>query len=136
MEYTEDLSRLAPENLRGFYADWPANSHPTPEAHLEILRRSYRAWVALEGEKCVGFINAISDGIFYAFIPQIEILPEYQRKGIGKELMKRMLASLDRMYAVDLICDEDKAPFYDSLSFTRRVGMVRRNYQNQSPQLP
>jgi ribosomal protein S18 acetylase RimI-like enzyme len=52
-----------------------------------------------EGEPTVvGFINAISDGLATAFLPWLEVLPDYQGRGIGRELTKRMLAELADLY--------------------------------------
>ncbi len=127
--YTDNVENIAPEALSGFFVDWP--NHPNTQAHLEILRNSYRVWLACDGERCVGFINAISDGIFYAYIPLLEVLPEYQGNGIGSELVKRMLDSLDGMYAIDVVCDESVAAFYKRIGFGKCAGMVRRNIANQ-----
>ena len=115
--------------LQGFFVGWP--SHPDPQTHMEILRRSHAVWLAFDGSRCIGFINALSDGVFYAYIPLLEVLPNYRGKGIGKELATRMLQSLADMYAVDVVCDEEVASFYDKLGFSRCVGMVQRNRQNQ-----
>ena len=127
--YTDKIGFLSAKQLQGFFVDWP--DHPDPEAHLEILRGSYTAWIALDQGRCVGFINALSDGIFYAYVPLLEVLPEYQGQGIGTELVRRMLRTLEGMYAIDIVCDESVAPFYKAIGFDRCVGMVKRNYINQ-----
>lgn len=57
-------------------------------------------------DQVVGFINAISDNVFYAFIPLFEVLPTYQQQGIGREMLRRMFDLLQSMYAIDLLCDE------------------------------
>lgn len=125
VEYTQDISALSAEQLDGFFVGWPAA--PDPARRLEILRASYRVWLAMDGGRCVGFINALSDGIFYAFLPLLEVLPEYQGRGIGKELVRRMVESLGGLYGIDIVCDEEIAPFYAKLGFARCCGMVRRN---------
>lgn len=127
--YTNRIESVSAGQLTGFFVGWAA--HPDPEAHLEILRASHTVWLAFHNDQCVGFINALSDGVFYAYIPLLEILPSYQGRGIGKELLTRMLESLSGMYAIDIVCDESVAPFYDRLGLSRCVGMVRRNYENQ-----
>jgi len=129
MVYTDNVESLSANQLVGFFAGWP--EHPDPAAHLAVLRRSYAVWLALDGERCVGFINALSDGVFYAHIPLLEVLPEYQGQGIGTELLRRMLETLEGMYAVDVVCDESVAPFYAARGFGRCVGMARRNYARQ-----
>ncbi|MHB9030578.1 MAG: GNAT family N-acetyltransferase [Candidatus Latescibacterota bacterium] len=124
INFTDDLSGLSTRRLTGFFSGWP--SHPDPETHLSILRNSYKVCLALDGDRCVGFINALSDGVFYAYIPLLEVLPDYRGQGIGSELVRRMLESLDGMYAVDIVCDPDVAPFYEKLGFARCVGMIQR----------
>ena len=127
--YTNDIRNLRSQQLDGFFVGWP--NHPSPCAHLEILQGSYAAWLALNEDRCVGFINALSDGVFYSYIPLLEVLPDYQGRGIGKELVKRMLEALGKMYAIDIVCDESVASFYRAMGMDKCVGMVTRNFANQ-----
>jgi len=127
--YTDDATQLSPDQLTGFFVGWP--EHPDPRTHMEILRRSYAVWLAFDQERCVGFINALSDGIFYAYIPLLEVLPEYQGQGIGTELLQRMVASLADMYGIDIVCDKSAASFYTTRGFSQCAGMARRNYAKQ-----
>ncbi|MBN2309992.1 MAG: GNAT family N-acetyltransferase [Candidatus Hydrogenedentes bacterium] len=127
--YTDEVTSIGPGQLEGFFVGWP--DHPDPDTHLDILRRSYAVWLALDGGRCVGFINALSDGVFYAYIPLLEVLPGYRGRGIGSELVRRMTETLGGMYAIDVVCDEDVAPFYTAKGFGRCVAMIKRNYGNQ-----
>jgi GNAT superfamily N-acetyltransferase len=127
--YTSDVTTISAERLTGFFVGWP--EHPDPGTHLEILRRSHAVWLAFDHERCVGFINALSDGVFYACIPLLEVLPEYQRQGIGTELLRRMVETLGGMYAIDVVCDESVASFYAANGFGRCAGMTKRNRANQ-----
>jgi ribosomal protein S18 acetylase RimI-like enzyme len=132
MRYTDSLDGIGVEQLRGgFWVDWP--DHPSPERHLDILRGSYAVWLAIDDEtgEVVGFVNAISDGVLAAYIPLLEVLPDYQGRGIGHELMRRMLASLGHLYMVDLACDEHLQPFYERFGMRRAMAMIARNYDRQ-----
>ena len=40
-----------------------------------------------------------------------------QGRGIGTELMRRLLARVEHLYMVDLCCDADLEPFYRRLGF-------------------
>jgi len=62
----------------------------------------------------------------------IEVLPDYQGKGIGKRLMENMLSTLKAFYMVDLLCDQELQIYYDKFDMRRSQGMIIRNYQNQS----
>lgn len=75
IRYTDDMSALTADRLRGFFVGWP--TAPSPEQHLAVLRGSYRAVVAIDEatDEIVGFITMISDGVLTAFIPWLEVLP-------------------------------------------------------------
>lgn len=131
IRYTNKLDNIKKEDLRGFFQGWP--SPPSEEKHLEILKNSTYIWLAInENNDVVGFINSISDKCLSAYIPLLEVKPEYKNKGIGTELVKRMIESLGDYYMVDLLCDEDVIPFYKRLNMFEVKGMVIRNYNKQS----
>lgn len=114
--YEDDASGVRPEQLEGFFVGWP--SPPSPERHLEVLTGSAHVVLAREEDgRVVGFVTAISDGVLSAYIPLLEVLPEYQGRGIGTQLMRRMLDKLGGLYMVDLCCDAALEPFY------RRLGL-------------
>ena len=114
--YTDDLSGVDSPQLDGFFVGWP--QPPSPEQHLALLRGSYAVVLARdETARVVGFVNAISDGVLSAYIPLLEVLPSHHGRGIGSELMRRLLARLDTFYMVDLVCDAELEPFY------RRLGL-------------
>ena len=128
--YQETTNGIRPSDLQGFFVGWP--NRPSPEGHLMILQGSYYLVLALS-KSCgvVGFITAITDGVSCAYIPYIEVLPDWQRKGIGTELVTRMMEKLKPFYTIDLICDEDVQGFYEKLGFSERRGMTIRNYDSQ-----
>ena len=132
IRYTDELEGISADQLHGgFFVGWP--NPPSAETHLNILQSSYAIVLALDTtNQVVGFINAISDGVLSAYIPLLEVLPEYERQGIGSELTRRMLARLSDLYMVDLLCDDDLQPFYARLGLTPATGMLMRNYANQS----
>lgn len=125
VEFRSEVAGLRPEQLRGFFVGWPVR--PTPQQHLAALRGSYRVVLALDDRgQVVGFINAISDGVAAAFIPWLEVLPAHQRRGVGSELVRRMLASLDHLYSVDLTCDPELRGYYQRLGLQPLLGMGTR----------
>lgn len=129
--YTDAIDSVSPAALRGFFVGWP--DPPSPETHLRLLHSSYAAIVAIDGARVVGFITAISDGVLSAYVPLLEVLPEHQGRGIGVELVRRMRERLANLYMVDLLCDDDVAPFYERVGgFQRAGGFALRNYPMQS----
>ena len=111
----------------GFFADWPVK--PSSERHLELLRGSHAVELALDEDTVVGFATATSDGVLSAYIPLLEVLPEYQGQGIGSELIQRLLMRLDGLYMIDLARDASLESFYERLGFhvlDRAMGQRRR----------
>ncbi len=130
--YTESLRGVAVEQLHGFFVGW--KNPPSPRRHLDILLGSDHVVLAIAKapRKVVGFINAISDGVLSAYIPLLEVLPEFQKRGIGRELVTRMLGKLEHLYMVDLTCDLDMREFYEKAGLKAAFGMVQRNYERQN----
>ena len=131
--YRESADGLTEEHLQGqFFVGWP--NPPSPATHLRILHGSDHVVVAIDDATgmVVGFVTAISDGVLAAFIPNLEVDPAYQKRGIGTELVRRLLAQLSNLYSIDLLCDEDVQPFYDRLGLRRATGMLHRNYDRQA----
>ncbi|MFF0244101.1 GNAT family N-acetyltransferase [Streptosporangium sandarakinum] len=123
IRYTDDVDTIEADRLTGFFVGWPTPA--SPEQHLAVLRGSHRAVVAIDEEtgRVVGFVNMISDGVLTAYIPWLEVLPEYQGQGIGTELMRRVLAGAEGFYSVDLLCEERLQPYYARLGMRAVPGM-------------
>lgn len=132
MIYKNSLDGISTDMLNGFFVGWL--NPPNPQTHFKLLKNSSKVIIALDDRKnqVVGFITAISDGVLAAYIPFLEVLPEYKNKGIGKKLVKQMLKELDDIYMVDLCCDDDLVPYYEEFGMIKSNGMLVRNYQMQS----
>jgi ribosomal protein S18 acetylase RimI-like enzyme len=132
ISYIDTIQGIAAEQLQGFFVGWP--NPPSPATHLRILAGNYAILLARDDATgaVVGFITSISDGVSCAYIPHLEVLPAYQGRGIGSELVRRMLERLRQIYMIDLICDSNVQPFYERLGMHPYTGMILRNYDRQS----
>lgn len=136
IEYRETADGLSPGKLSGFFEGWP--NPPSQQTHLDILLSSAEVVVALEADqsRVVGFINAVSDGILSAYVPLLEVLPSHRNRGIGCELVRRILSRLSNFYMVDLVCDPALVTFYQKFGMSPLAGMVLRNPGYQSGRKP
>jgi len=132
MLYTDSIENVTAENLEGFFVGWP--NRPSPQMHFDLLKNSDEIVLVIDecGSKVVGFITAITDKTLAAYIPFLEVLPAYQGQGVGKELVRRMMERLRKLYAIDLLCDPELQPFYESLGMRKAHGMMIRNYEHQA----
>ena len=127
IEYTDSLDGVTSDMLQRFFVGW--RSPRTPEEHLEILKGSDLVVLAIDTEaaRVVGFVTALTDGVQAAFVPLLEVLPGSQGRGIGSELMRRMLTLLGPIPCVALTCDPELQAFYRRLGMIPSVGMVLRH---------
>jgi ribosomal protein S18 acetylase RimI-like enzyme len=130
VRFAASLDGVAEADLAGgFWVGWA--TPPSPAMHLAMLRGSEAIVLAIDEVtgQVVGFVNAVGDGVLAAYVPCLEVLPAWQRRGIGSELVRRLLAGLSPRYMVDLVCDEDVEPFYQRLGFVPYRAMIRRDRQ-------
>ncbi len=130
--YTDTAQGIEHNHLQGFFEGW---SHPPSTAtHLRILQSSAVVILAVddEADRVVGFVTAISDGVLSAYIPLLEVLPGYRGRGIGRELMRRVLDALAGLYMIDLVCDDDVRPFYEKLGMKAMTAMALHDMAAQS----
>ena len=79
--YSDATESLTADELEGFFEGW--QNPPSPEVHMNLLKNSDHVILACDDEtgRVVGFVTAISDGVLSAYIPFLEVLPEYRGRG-------------------------------------------------------
>lgn len=91
---------------------------------VDVLERAFAGSLcvlaAYDGDKLVGFIRAVGDGQTIVFVQDIIVLPEYQRQGIGTQLLQAILDKYQDVYQLELLTDntEKTKAFYHSLGLT------------------
>ncbi len=130
IQYTTDANILEKLSVGGFFVGWP--NPPSNKTFLKILKQSYKVVLAHNDEELIGFVNAVSDGVLSAYIPLLEVLPSFQGKGVGKELISIVKGELDGLYMIDVLCDSELIPYYEKVGFSKAQGVLIRNYDNQS----
>ncbi len=97
--------------------EWSSASKPN-ELRGALLN-SHSLLTAWDGGRLVGLGNAISDGHLVVYYPHLLVDPEFQRKGIGSELMRRLMAKYEGFHQHVLIADGRAIDFYRKCGFTR-----------------
>jgi ribosomal protein S18 acetylase RimI-like enzyme len=132
IDYRDSLEGIKPEHLVGFFEGWP--NPPSPKTHLRLLEQSDEFVVALDPSSgsVVGFVTAITDRVLSAYIPLLEVVTTYRGRGIGRELVARLLEKLGPLYMIDLMCDPELETFYRRLGFQSSHGMIIRRRDAQA----
>lgn len=116
---------LRVEDLVPFFADWKS---PPSKKRLEALLEGSDVLVtARDGGKLVGLGAAITDGALHALITLLKVVPSHRHKGIGTDLLKKVMGELGRLYDVTLISDAGVSPFYEPHGFRPGFSMNRRD---------
>jgi len=127
LRYQNTCEGVGTAQLVGFFTHW--RTPRTPAEHLTILQGSDYVVLALDDSgRVIGFVTALTDGVQAAFISLLEVLPGHRGRGIGSELMRRILGLLSDITAVDLTCRPGLQPFYARFGMQPSVGAVLRNH--------
>jgi len=88
----------------------------------EALSNSWYLVCARDGDRLVGIGRVVSDGVLQALICDLIVLPEYQGRGIGTEILTRLLRKCadHDILMVTLFAAKDKGGFYKPFGFEER----------------
>ena len=80
--------------------------------------------IAKEQDETIAMCRIVGDSSFMFLIADMIVLPDYQRKGIGKKLMLDVINHIRTNYtaksAVSLMSAKGKEGFYEKLGFISR----------------
>lgn len=88
---------------------------------IEMLKKALEnttfTLLAMQDERVIGLLRAVGDGSSIVFIQDILVLPEFQRKGIGSNLLTRTLDYFKDVYQIHLLTgnEEKTVKFYESI---------------------
>ena len=95
------------------------SSAEKPALLKQALAHSHAVVSAWRGKTLVGLANAISDGHLVVYYPHMLVHPDYQGRGIGMEIMKRLQRKYRGFHQHVLIADGRAIEFYRKCGFTR-----------------
>jgi GNAT superfamily N-acetyltransferase len=87
----------------------------TPAEYEASARASFGVVFAQDGDRYVGSARILSDGVCNAYVVDVWTATPYRRRGIGSELVRRLLEMVPGQH-VALLTDDMQA-FYRQLGF-------------------
>lgn len=96
--------------------NWVSGKYP--DKLIKALTNCETVFSAYDGDKLIGLISAVDDGAMMAYIHYLLVLPEYQSKGVGKALLKKMTDHYKDYIHVFLIAEnKGLVNYYESQDF-------------------
>lgn len=93
----------------------------------KMCKQSWYTIYAYDDKQLIGMGRVISDGVITGIICGLGVLPEYQSKGIGKEMLNRLVIHCEKNRVIpQLMCLDSLETYYNHFGFKRfSVGMTR-----------
>lgn len=116
------IKNFTTEQLQDLFLSVKWSSGNYPDKLQVAMENSHTVFSAWDGDRLVGLINCLSDGIMTAYFHYLLVRPEYQDKGIGKELINLMLNTYQDYARKVLIAYDKEVGFYEKCGFEKGEG--------------
>ncbi|HCA28959.1 MAG TPA: N-acetyltransferase [Ruminococcaceae bacterium] len=96
------------------------------------LMNSYYHIACYDGDRLVGYVDTVSNGVTDAYIQDLTVDPAYQGRGIGTALMNRIIAKLkeNKIFMISVIYgNTELAPFYERFGFFQMLCGQLQTYE-------
>lgn len=115
----KDTHEFTAEELKDLFLSVNWSSGHYPEKLVIAMKNFETVYTAWDENTLVGLICAMDDGVMTAYIHYLLVRPEYQKKGIGRELVKRVKEKYRDYLRIVLVAYDKEAQFYVSQGFKR-----------------
>ncbi|MBE6765809.1 MAG: GNAT family N-acetyltransferase [Ruminococcaceae bacterium] len=115
----KDTHEFSREELEELFLSVEWSSGHYPDKLVIAMRNFEKVFTAWDGDKLVGLICAMDDGIMTAYIHYLLVRPDYQHMGIGKQLVDSMKEVYADYLRIVLVAYDDEIGFYKSCGFEK-----------------
>lgn len=113
----KDTKNFSPDQLQELFTSvrWASGRHP--EKLSQALKNYGSVFSAWDGDRLVGLIGSIDDGVMTAYVHYLLIHPDYQKNGIGQRLMEKAKEHYRHYLTIVLVSYEKSRSFYERNGF-------------------
>jgi ribosomal protein S18 acetylase RimI-like enzyme len=123
VEY-KNIKDFTAKQLQELFLSVEWSSGHFPDKLVIAMKNYVTVYSAWDGEKLVGLISTMDDGVMTAYIHYLLVRPEYQGMGIGKELVRMTTEKYKDYLRILLIAVDEKVNFYKHCGFEVCEGSV------------
>lgn len=117
IQFSSDMEDVSWETLARVMELAPLGRKDPKKLALAFQNSLVRCFAYHEG-RLIGAGRAVSDGVWRAAIFDVVVLPEYQRQGIGRQIVKRIVLETN-VEVIMLYAAPGHEGFYEKLGFRK-----------------
>ncbi|MBT3240114.1 MAG: GNAT family N-acetyltransferase [Chloroflexi bacterium] len=132
VEYKTNLTGIDWKKLKSRLKQDTFDNGRTAEELELSFKNSYAICFAVEGDRIVGKVRVLSDGVCNAYIVDTWTDSEYRNRGIASRMMEKLLEKLAGQHVY--LFTDDSVAFYKKLGFRARptgLELVVGNWLNR-----
>lgn len=118
IEYKE-IHEFEAEQLKALFLSVEWSSGHYPDKLVVAMKNFQTVYSAWEGEKLVGMICAMDDGIMNAYVHYLLVNPQYHGNTIGRTLVAMMKEHYKDYLRVAVIAYDNELHFYEQCGFVK-----------------
>lgn len=115
----KDTHDFTPGQLQDLFLSVEWSSGHFPDKLVVAMRNFKTVFSAWDGDKLIGMICAMDDGVMNAYVHYLLVRPEYQGKGVGQQLVERMKAQYKDYLRIVVVAYNNEVGFYEHCGFSR-----------------
>jgi ribosomal protein S18 acetylase RimI-like enzyme len=122
IEYSEAIPSASDYKRLFESTGWNKEFKASSDELMQALGKSWYVVCAYETSRLVGLGRLVSDGVLYAMIYDLIVMPSHQQRGIGSEILKRLIGRCREggVRQVQLFTAAGKSDFYQKRGFEER----------------
>jgi GNAT superfamily N-acetyltransferase len=118
IEYKE-IHEFEKDDLKELFLSVEWSSGHFPEKLVIAMKNFETVYSAWDGDRLVGLVCAMDDGIMNAYVHYLLVHPDYQLKGIGKNLVERIKEHYKDYMRIVVVAYDAEMKFYEYCGFEK-----------------
>lgn len=115
----KDTHNFSANDLQDLFLSVEWSSGHYPEKLAEAMKHFKTVFSAWDGEKLVGMICAMDDGVMNAYVHYLLVNPKYHGMKIGRTLVDMVKQKYSDYMRIAVIAYDDEAHFYENCGFKK-----------------
>jgi len=115
----KDIHDFSKEELEDLFLSVKWSSGHYPEKLVVAMKNFETVYSAWDGDKLIGMICAMDDGIMTAYVHYLLVNPDYHGNKIGRTLVEMAKEKYSDYLRIVLVAYNDELDFYENCGFKR-----------------